>query len=497
MSSNISDYLVNIPNKDGTSNLYQAIITILGDDPFNTSEPITFIYPSQATIDMIFAEADRAGAESSDTAKLIMSHILHGSFRDPHQMADRSNPPTTFNNTSLNITGVKVESKLKVLIDTGNGHISITPAEDFRNNDSQSVYILCNGATLVAGSAQKRRKVHGRAEATASTSTLRRDITQKLLDRYCVYMCRQGKRSGINPFVHFMDCLLLHLRALGKADSGQGEYYQTALSVLSPSPMASFFLLVEPFRKGTYLIPDSVLSGVNTFDILVPPYQLYMKFVAEAMALAPNVSGPLNEWKQARYPSGQKYIRNDIVNALREDAMTAADSSSQLGQLIRQGLSTTVANKYSEPFYKLYQDFLRQMIYYRFERDPASFEKMRMNNALESWLSSKFKYLRATIPGNDYAAETPERGSNIDTSKLGNKLADEYVHTANNEYHPSAIQGDTINDAITAGYMLQEMEAGLDSSSIEYLVNSLQYTNQAFDMMGLQNVKSQLLSVLQ
>ena len=228
----------------------------------------TFILPTEAVIKKI-CEATY-GPNPEEAVALIEGHIIPDIVRTA---AD-------FNSGQGSRLGIKLEVKStsgeKVTLAGG---AVLVIASDFRPliKDKIAVWVAESGDVPLTGSpfvkkspapATKRgRSVvrGGRPEGDPHASGSKRmDLTIKLETAFKACIQQKLCKSTHNTYLTLMIQLMAHLKDTDES------LYSSIGPMLSKSPIVSWYLIVEPYKKpntGSYMIPDSVFDMIKVPEL--------------------------------------------------------------------------------------------------------------------------------------------------------------------------------------------------------------------------------------
>ncbi len=162
-------------------------------------------------------------------------------------------------------------------------------------------------------------------------------------------------RGKNNIFLIYMSVLM---RIIKDEDKG---LYNVLLYIVDPSPIVSFYLLVEPYKRGVFIIPSYILKKVSS-----------------------KLSNPLRSWKSNFITPPDVDEIQSIIDEIMDDITSDVGSKGQLekiklaysdfgnGNGIFQKLPSDVQKFYRQnPGIKLWQDGARHLIRKAYDGDSV------------------------------------------------------------------------------------------------------------------------------
>ena len=222
--------------------------------PRGGSPGVTFLYPKEKEYrEEIVRKAYSDDAD--DAVKLIRSLIIPVAFHGTDDF--KENPPVGSH------LGVKYEVKsvaegAVVLA----GGVKLTPADDFHPLTSctgklLAVWYVDAGRLPLSGESYKAPREVSRSRilrVTGGDGGISRRV-KLALNTEKDFMEGINQPMTSDPYLVNVVSILHWLRI------NQSELYTTLLPLLDWSPFITFYLLVQPYKKDGYLIPDNILYG--------------------------------------------------------------------------------------------------------------------------------------------------------------------------------------------------------------------------------------------
>lgn len=409
---------------------------------------VTFLFPSPEIRKKIMDENDKDNPEVS--IDIIRALTLNGVFHNAKEFSD------TVTNKLFNKMKVKSADGNKVVFDGG---LTIVKADDFDvirgRGENSAVWVVESGNVDISSSSNvevgageddysddEDLVVGGNSNVCQKDMSVRALLSSSIENDFIVCW-RLNKCKTRNPFLDFMVCLMQHL------ESKSPELADFVGSLLSPNPMCSFFIVVEPYKtKGQYIVNSDVFNEM-----------LSVRYV---------IAQPVTKYKEFL----EKYACKDSLKVLSEiDAMriklTKSTGGPNLGSSVKKEYESIVSRgkvgdvevsfmRGRDASRVVWQDCLRFMV-------QSCQEKME----------DIFEFVRDTHPGNDYDREC----TILDSSCLKNdaqmlQVLEKFVNSTDFVY---VNIGPNLATSSSLQIKRKKLDGELSELSDKHIVNMYQY----------------------
>lgn len=266
----------------------------------------------------------------------------------------------------------------------------------YGNNEESSVY-YANGelptsgesASAVLGSAQHKRRIHGRAESK------RAQLCEFVERRYKTYLYKRAlfprEMKCVNPYLEFMVSFFMYLKSLQGPDSIYGQYLPYILDV---DPIISFYIILEPYfiaKPGSqYMIPDIIIDNYRYSRVYGNIFNQYYQLFAN-LGYTPSFIDQKTK-ELVNHQQRLKSAGSEIYKSCEAQYAALFNNTSMLREYPREILVII-----GTPQKKMSQDILRcrlPVFYNVFTREGESGDTIHIS---ESTISKEFALFRNHI----------------------------------------------------------------------------------------------------
>ena len=284
---------------------------------------VTFIYPGKSVSEKIVKgayDSDKAKVEESE--KLVKAHII------PTLVTAGSEFTTKIGSLAGGQLEASEKKASEVTIKDGGAKVKrIADAKILR--DKVAIWEVTSGSLPASGSFDPdtlRGKKGGDAAAPVGFQLSRSEKTFQLLEHFQIHARSSSPNAKAEAFRVFhaaIVSLLAHLKNCC-SDPAAKLAFATILSVLDRNPLVAWCILVEPFRNGDHLLPDSVWRTWDQRD--ADPVEATRRKIKFFESPQDAVTVSLPEISGAKIFSQPDQVEA-AVEACREAIMTRAASS--------------------------------------------------------------------------------------------------------------------------------------------------------------------------
>ena len=475
----------------------QALEQFFGDSNLLEEDKITFIIPTEETRKLIIDKINN-GDSDAEIGRILRSHILDRSVRNNDEFM---NQVVTLAGFIFPVSAPSQLGRFGKTLTVLEGKTSIAKVKDFENDDVQSLYMVVSGELPTSGiQVAYDREMSGSGEDNCKDFHLKRRMffARHLSYHYADYVYAKicGCFDKINPYLEFMTAFVGYLRGLSDQ-----RYYNIAISLLDPSPIASFYILLQPFKTtGQYIIPDNVVQNFEKYDILVDAFVLYNALIQDQVDKRvksnPQAVNTLSAYKKSRYGPSKKFIRTEIYGSMEEDMKNVANQASPLGQAIATLVAPEAYALFQQDmFLKAHQDYMRFLVSRRYESFGSRLWKGQTasRDFIVKHVCDITNFIECNFPGNNSRAEIPLPGKNITEEKFIAIYSQVYAPSAQYLYIPGIT--DAVTDAVSLVYSRELLIPGTDIHFMRVMKFGQAYRMQSKNFAGMEGTVKELVNV--
>ncbi len=320
--------------------------------PMHYETGVTFLYPDSAYQKEIIKNA----IDDPELAhKMVKSLIISGYYPNPQDFGAGQ-----LSNRLGQVVEVKEASPKEVVFKNGavatvdSGFNAMEMGKD--NSVRLAVYLLKGKLPIDSPAATINKSEDSKTGGyDFEAGNFKRDVFMKRLeDDYAhKFFARDnnGKPTAkiVNPYLEKLASLLTHIKQESENRSEQVELYNKVMGLVDFGVQASMYILIEPYKTGTKVIPDAVLSRWKEKGY-------------------PKISGALDVFKSHLNAIGDHTECIEKVNAARQSLMEGS-------QCTPWELSSALVNVYKQnideygtpPMVKMQQDEIRFIVQTEFD----------------------------------------------------------------------------------------------------------------------------------
>jgi hypothetical protein len=206
---------------------------------------VTFLVPEKSDALAKLLESGKL-EDAAKATKYINTHIIDDKFES---LEDFQSKPI-INRLGNTLSAVMGADKKSVTIGDATIYKPSGRREFITDRDNVAVWV-CKGELPEGskGGSRSKKKVRGGAEGD-----MRRLVFDILSKQFAAM---NPLAPTANPFTRPVESLLDFLAAT------HGGWYNAILPMVTPDPMSTFYILMEPHKTSGYMLPDDVIEGWN------------------------------------------------------------------------------------------------------------------------------------------------------------------------------------------------------------------------------------------